>query len=290
MTQNGNNQITKALKLLLKPVVRFCLSHSLKVQEVSELLKHAFLEVAAEEIKRQGALPSTSKVAAISGLQRRDVAKLVTTPIVEPSNVNLITRIIGQWRYDKRFLDSTGSPMTLQTGSKQSQFAELVRTVNKDINPYTVLFELERLNYVEQTSEGLRLTVAIHQAVDDVEESLGILASDVGDLIQAVDENTFRRELVPNLHLRTEYDGIPPAKVPELRKWILHEGTRFHRKIAEYIAAFDQDLNPPADGVLRVPSEECVRVVIGSFSCSGVKAAIGAAFAEQKTAVGETSR
>ena len=258
------------MRRLIEPLIRFCLRHSFKFQDLLSVAKNTFVELAEEELSKTSAEVSVSRIAAITGLQRREVTRLLGSRAVRPSNENIIARVVAQWRHDERFNTSGGRPRVLQSGSKQSEFAELIKSVNKDLNPYTVLFELERLGYVEQTETGLRLKARLHSTAVDPETSLQLLAKDVSDLMQAVDQNIFRRDTVPNLHLRTEYDNIPADALPEIRAWLVREGTLFHERASSYLAGFDRDLKPE-----RLPAAEKSRVTLGSFSWTEIIEQLG---------------
>jgi hypothetical protein len=262
MAKESSKIVLNALAKLISPLVRICLRHSLKYQDFIEVLKRTFVEIAEEELKRQAIDANISKISAITGIQRREVSLIYNSKElkVEPSSV--LTRVISQWRNDPRFSLASGKPRVLAIGSKQSEFSDLVQSVSKDLNPYTILFELKRLSYVEKTEKGLKLIARFHSTVKNPEESLKGLSRDMRDLLEAVEENIFSGEGIRNLHLRTEYDGIPDENIEEIKKWLLSEGTLFHEKVSAYLSQFDQDFNPSVNKSNRN------RVVLGSFSWS----------------------
>ena len=276
-----------SLVLLFRPVVRFCLRHSLQIQDAIEAMKSAFLAVAQEELQRNGRVdqpnvPSVSRISAMTGMHRRDVSRLMRgNPPVRPSE-NLITRVIGQWRSNARFTAPSGGPRVLRVDSKQSEFAELVSSISKDLNPYTVLLELERLGYVQETKRGVKLIARSYIPAGDMERGVGLLSADAADLMWAVEENLLDRPQYPNLHLKTEFDNIAPEHIPKIRQWLLDEGSAFHERAFTFLSQFDRDANPQAvtsskgaSGKADNGSEdgaaacgERVRVAVGSFSCT----------------------
>ena len=246
MTISQRQIFLHALEGLLKPVARFCLRRSLKLQEFTETAKTVFLQVAAEEIEREGAPVSTSKLSVITGLHRRDVMRLFKKQETKlTSDTSIVSRVIGQWQNDSRF-SKAGKPRALKFEGKNSEFMELVRSVSKDLNPYTVLFELERIGAVSKDNDNdiVTLESKVYVPSGDIKESLSLLASDSADLVEAVEENIFKPQPMPNLHIKTQYDNICPEFIPEIRAWFLERGEIFHEEARKFLSKFDKDLNP----------------------------------------------
>lgn len=249
-----------ALRAMLRPIVRLCLRSSLGIQTLVETAKEVFVELAAEEINRSGERLTASRVSVITGLHRRDVQRLLEGSAPKETQGALVARVIGQWEQDLSFRTKGGAPKVLSTGTSDSEFHRLVETVSKDVNPGTVLRELERIGAVEQTDRGAKLVARAYNVGERVEEGMAILTSDVDDLVVAVEENLLGAVEVPNLHGRTEYDNISSDALPEIREWIFNEGSTFHRKVRDYLSRFDRDINPSVGG------KGGARVVFSTFS------------------------
>jgi len=253
--------LLEGLKQLLRPVARFCLNRSIKIQDGIEMLKHAFLEVAKEELEREGRLISNSRLSVMTGLHRRDVVRLLLDGIVVTENAPLLLRVIGQWQQDRRFTSKAGKPRPLSIEGKKSEFVDLVQSVSKDLNPYTVLFELERVGAVQRDDEMLELRADVYVPSGDVKESLGLLGRDIEDLVLAVEENVFRTPSIPHLHIKTQYDNIALPAIQELRQWCVEFGARIHAEVREKLSKYDKDLNP------RLADEDGGAVIaFGTFS------------------------
>ena len=170
-----------ALGKVLRPLIRFCLRRSIKIQDVVSVIKREFVSVAREELEAKQLEESVSKISVMTGLQRADVSRVVKQKEEDPAGkASVIGKVISQWRHDKRFTTKNGEPRELICKGKTSEFAQLVQSVSKYINPYTVFFELERLGYIEQphtsagripTDKGYRLYVNQTSESGDVEPS-----------------------------------------------------------------------------------------------------------------------
>ncbi len=204
----------------------------------------------------------------MTGLHRRDVERLRRANPEEHQFEDLVTRIVSLWQIDKRFRTSDGKPRVLEfgkpsVGKSSAAFSRLVQSVSKELSPATVLFELERTNIVKKTEAGVELLRQSYSPSERIEHGFVLLSRDLRDLLQAVHENLERSNDVPNLHARTLFDSIRTENLEKVRKWVLEEGHRFHKKVREYLAAHDQDITPKKgyEGGLST-------IAVTSFSCS----------------------
>jgi len=83
------------------------------------------------------------------------------------------------------------------------------KTVSRDINHRTVLFELERTGVVKRIGKKIKLTTSVYVPIGNLRDGFSLLSSDVRDLIAAGNENIFSKIGPLNLHSKTVYDNIP---------------------------------------------------------------------------------
>lgn len=244
------------LYLLLRPVMKFCLRHSLKLQEIIEACKITLLEVAAQELSASGKGITAGKLNIMTGVHRPDVQRLYKrSDHVKPLE-NIISRVVGQWQSDHRFTTPAGRrPRDLSISGKKSEFAKLVAAVSGDLNPYTVLFELERTGLIERKEDKVRLNSHVTVVSGNVETGFRLLSQDGDDLIRSVEENMLNPPSPRNLHGRTEYTSISVKYVDQIREWFLKEGAAFHARARKFLSRYDKDINrriSSADGEVRV--------------------------------------
>lgn len=251
------------LLMLARPVVRLCLRHGIKLGELLDVVKRAFVVEASRQLEQEGEGVSTSRISVMTGVHRTDVAQIRTEKSYAPRERHIASDVINQWRFDAKFCTKPGRPRPLSLDGKNSEFADLVKMVSHSISPYTVSFELERLGMVSRNREGkLVLRTRVFVPKGDPGSVLSMLAEDVDDLIVAVESNAFADETqtLPNHHLKTEYSNIPDEVLPEVREWCLREGSAFHERARNFLSKFDKDINPQQVG------SGVNRIVVGSFS------------------------
>ena len=129
-----------------------------------ELSRHAFAHAAARISRRPNGKINHSRVAALTGLSRADVKRLLQNadPVVPRSRSSRmpIERVLNGWRTDRRFVDKKGNPKTLQVSGPSKSFAYLTKLYGGDVPHRAILDELQRIGAVRTDGENVMLTMA----------------------------------------------------------------------------------------------------------------------------------
>lgn len=148
-----DEELLRAVELLLRPLARLFLEQGLVFGTVEELIKAAYVKVAAAEFGLDGQPPSDSRIAVLSGVHRKDVRRInaassggVRAAIAKPFASEVVTR----WISDRRYRDARGKPRVLPrtAAAGSASFDELVASVSTDVRPRVLLDELSRLGVV----------------------------------------------------------------------------------------------------------------------------------------------
>jgi hypothetical protein len=236
----------RVLEFVLGPLAALCLRFGLKLQDLIEAAKGALVHSAAERLASEGTLARTTALSLMTGVHRKDVDRIRRDAPPPQSTNNLLMKIMGLWQDHPDFRTKAGLPRVLSDSDDNDEFGALVRTISKEINPRSVLRELERISAVERTPRGLKLIDESFVPQGDWESGWKIAESDMTDFLRCVEQNVFEQHYPKHLHARTSYDNIDPAQLTEIRKWLLQEGLLFHQRVREYLSKFDRDANPYA--------------------------------------------
>src|SRR5579863_454829 len=169
-TETGNREsspsgppeaLVRAVKRLLRPLVRLLLSNGVQYPFLAEMLKSLFVEIATREFQVEGRTQTQSRVSLLTGVHRKDVKRLWSVRQEGdgmPAAVSLGVQIAGLWLSDPDFLDAQGHPLHLprlaSKGGAQS-FESLVGRVSKDIHSRSILDEWLRLGVAVVDDDGL---------------------------------------------------------------------------------------------------------------------------------------
>lgn len=257
----GQNIILQSLRLLMMPVARFCVRHSLRIQDMLEAAKVAIIRAAEEELRANAEPVNVSRLAAMTGIHRRDVIRIFQRGETLEDPQGTLVKIIGMWQQTPAYCGKSGRPRVLSYEGADAEFKRLVYRVSADLNPSTVLFELRRSGIVEYTRDGLKLIARAYVPSGDSLAGLNMLSEDTVDLMQCVVENVEHRHETPNLHVKTIYDSVLPEAEPKIREWMMREGSALHQKARNFISQFDYEINRRLKRC-----REPLRVALGSFS------------------------
>lgn len=251
MSTSPPQALTAAVVRLLRPLVRLLLRYGVSYGVFADLAKAVFIEVAAREFALPDRRQTLSRIAVLTGLTRKEVARLqgqgAVADTVAERHYNRAARVVAAWVRDGRYHTAGGAPAPLSLEGAGS-FSELVQRYSGDMPPRAVLDELLRVGAVtlDETHRaclGERAYVPRHSA----DAKLHILGSDVALLIATIDHN-----LSPGNELRFQrkvaYDNLPAEILPELRQLSRQKAQQLIEEMDHWLAPHDRDLNPTVQG------------------------------------------
>ena len=258
-----SSTLIDCLRMVLRPLVKFCLKNAIGLQEFLESAKVVFIDVAAEDMRRREEKVNISRLSVITGVHRKDAVRIYRERDIDDTSSRFTSRVINQWRKDLRFLDKSRRPRVLSFEGENSEFSKLVNLVSTDLHPGTILFDLERLGAIERTKTGLKLKVRAYVPRHNPKEGFRMLGADTQDLMEAVQENIFSdTEELPNYHAKVVYDNIDESDIPKVRKWLFDRASAFHQRALDHLAKYDLDVYP------NKKKKGGKRIVLGLFSRS----------------------
>lgn len=127
----------------------------------SRLGRQAFVRAAAGHARMQNGKVNHSKVAALTGLHRKEIRRILNRPpaCLEPDLPTRMPseRVVRGWLTDRRFLTPQGRPKSLVASGEVSSFERLVKEYGGDVSPRAVLEELLRSRMIRRTGKRLAL-------------------------------------------------------------------------------------------------------------------------------------
>jgi hypothetical protein len=155
MTDPLRKGLINAYRELMQPLVRILIRNNVSYGEFVEILKATFVEVAERDFCLIDRDASQSRVAILTGLTRKEVARqkaiLESGELIINTNLNRITRVLEGWHTDTRFTGPYGVPVELPfDGNNGINFSALVRGYSGDMAPRAMLDELLRIGVVQR--------------------------------------------------------------------------------------------------------------------------------------------
>ncbi|MBW6494787.1 MAG: hypothetical protein K0B16_09590 [Burkholderiaceae bacterium] len=230
--------LVRALRHILRPLVRLMLASGVTFPIVSELLKGVFVEVAERDFRLHGRAMTDSRINLISGVHRKDIRRLRESDLsvaeVVPETVSFGGRLVATWLTDGRFLDETGSARPLpkiRAADGGVCFADLVASRTTDIRQRVVLDEWLRLGIVSiDDQDRVVLNTAAFVPQPGLDEKFFFFAHNLHEHAAAATNNLLGAR-APQLERSLIYEGLTPASVEHLDKRARQLGTRMLKEL-----------------------------------------------------------
>ncbi len=164
MSQTVRDRIKSAFSLLIRPIIRLAIRNGIVYREFADICRNNYVQVAFDEYGVGGRNTNTSRIALITGINRKDIKK-IKDAIIDGSLENQaapdrISRVLTGWHQDPNYLDDQGQPLLLPIESEDSvSFHSLVAEYGGDIAPVTLIKEFKRSQVVEEDLETGRLRI-----------------------------------------------------------------------------------------------------------------------------------
>jgi len=256
MKQDAKHALLAAVLKLLQPLIRILLRNGIPFGTFADLAKHVYVKIAMEEFGLPNRKQTASRVSIITGLTRKEVSRIQGLSEIENEETieryNRAARVVSGWVRDSRFLDSTGQPAVLPVEGSGVSFSELVRHFSGDMPVRAVLDELDRVGVIDHLPDGrIRLLSRAYIPVTGEVDKLGILGTDVRDLICTIDNNITREADQRLLQRKVSYDNLPAEILPELRQLSAQKGQVLLEELDSWLSQHDRDNNPSVSGTGR---------------------------------------
>lgn len=137
------------------------LASGVGIDQLVSAAKQAYVKAAISEVFPLGSRVNISRLSVTTGLTRKEVSLLVDRitggkdHLIRQAKEQRAIRVLRGWCVDPRFRDERGHPARLPLRGSKTAFALLVKLYGGDVTPTSVLRELERMNVVTTTRDGL---------------------------------------------------------------------------------------------------------------------------------------
>jgi Family of unknown function (DUF6502) len=249
--------LSAATLQLLRPLVTILLRNNVSHRTFAELAKRVYVEVANAEFGIAGKKQTTSRIAILTGLTRKEVQRLLAQPPdtepVSAKEYHRASRVITGWVRDPDFGDGKGHPHPLRMEGKRVSFSTLVKRYSGDIPIRAMVDELLRVGAVKQLKDGqMCLLSRGHTPQKGPVEKLQVLGSDTADLIMTIDHNLYQKPTKPRFQRKVMYGNVPVEAAREFQTLAAAQGQKLLEAIDRWLAHRDRDVNPASKGTGRV--------------------------------------
>jgi hypothetical protein len=244
---NQKEQLGRSVMFLLRPLVRLLLRSGIGCSTFGEWAKHVYVEVAEHDFVLADRPQSTSRIAVLTGLHRKEVAAIRKSQTESPGAVALPTsnraeRVVQEWLRDPDYLTPGGEPRVIPIEGEKGSFNYLASVASGDIYPTTILYELERVGGVERRGDSeVALKTQGYVPTNEPAELIKMMGQAARDLLRTLDNNLDPDVEERRLQLSVAYDNLPPEILKEFRVLSHKETEKMLMKLNKWLAQHDRD-------------------------------------------------
>ncbi len=246
---------TSMMKKVLRPLVRLLLRNGVAYADFSAVARRVFVEVASEDFGLPGRKQSVSRVSVLTGVNRKEVKRLLEEPEEKESakkENNRAARVVSAWMRDSDFRTKAGKPKVLGWGDPQAEgsFEDLVKRYSGDMTARAILDELLRVGSVsiDENKSKVRLVSNGYVPAGSDEELLRLSGNSINDMLGTIDHNFSKEAEDTRLQLSVAYDDVPTSGVELFRKLSNEKSLELLSELDQFLATQDRSVNPSVKG------------------------------------------
>jgi len=249
--------IIHGISLLVRPIVRLALRNGVTYRQFSELSKKLYVDVAATDYGVSGRQTNASRIALMTGINRKDIKKLNDerengSANYDHGSPDRIARILSAWHTHPDYLSANGQPLELpiescpEEGAKS--FHTLVAQYGGDIAPITLIREFKRSGVIKECESGSLRVLKRHfipnpfsdpeRAPETIDPKPLLHASSIlNDHVTTIYHNLYRDQhaLPPRFERRVTSGNVDPDAIAEFESYIAAKGQELLEEIDDWL-------------------------------------------------------
>jgi len=256
----------------MAPIVGILLRNGVTYKELANLCKQIYVQVAAKEFGIRGRDTNLSRIAILSGIDRKEVARIKAElknndeSDLSQQGQDRMTRVLSGWHHDPEFLTDEGRPAPLSFEGTSNSFSQLVKRYGGDMPAITILKEFKRCDvvYLDQ-AEKLHALKRYYVPSQSDPGALLRAGSVINDLSSTLYFNLYKansaKQLPPHFERRATNAYMSPEKAEEFRQFVNREGQAFLEKIDNWLS---ENESTPSDQTNSKQSNT-IRLGVGTY-------------------------
>lgn len=240
--------VIKSCRYLLQPIVRFVLRQGVTVAEFEELVKDAYVQVARQDYGIDGRPTNNARVAMLTGLSRREVAKvrdrlLEGGLLADESQGNRISQILTGWHIDTEFTDEDGQPKVLPATGPKGSLPSLLKRYAGDLPHGAIRKEMQQRALIEEQSDGSFRVLKRDYVFSGLDpESVNQLGIALHDHAATLEHNLDKDRLTtPRFERMADNAFIKPSVYKAFHKLVEERGLSFLEEMDGWLSENEHD-------------------------------------------------
>lgn len=250
MTTILQDHVFAALRKILSPIIKILLRNGVSYKDFCSFSKNLFVAVAAAEFGLRGRPTNVSRIALLTGLDRKEVKRLkdllpqgLPTDTLPPSQ-HRITRLLSAWHVDQEFLTESGLPNILPMDGAEGSFTSLVKRYGGDVPLPAVLKELLRSGAVKALAQShFKVMQRYYFPAPTDPEAILRAGSVISELAETLVHNLYEcpdnDQKTPRFERRASNHLVDPKHQKAFKAFVDKEGQAFLERVDDWLSAHE---------------------------------------------------
>jgi len=269
MQSNTNNSLSQMATLILKPLIEVLIRNDFTHSKLTELVRQSYVEVAYEKCSVDNQKMTYSRVAALTGLCRKEVVRLKTKSNLEYQWDKMrsidAANIVNGWLCDEKFVDGNNLPMELQINGKSGSFESLVNKYSSGIPYKSLLTQLNKAGITSQFNANQVKLNQTHCASQQPElEKVRVMSVCASDLFSVGLEKDKASDNDIRFNWQLVYSGIEDDLAKQFHELGNDKAMALFKTLTEIMSVDKHESKPSLNG-------KGIRVGLGIYYFDGAK-------------------
>lgn len=153
--QDENTLLKRAIKQILKPLMRFLIHKQITLPALLELIKSAYVEVAEKEFSLDGKAPTDSRINLLTGVHRKDVKRLrdQEDEQIPSERLSVHSLMLATWMAESPYADNN-APQPLPVAGESSFESLADMYTRQNIRATSILENWLELGWVQKDEQN----------------------------------------------------------------------------------------------------------------------------------------
>jgi len=214
--QDNNSALLKAIKQILKPLIKFLIKKQIPLATLVEVTKSAYVEVAEKEFNVNGKPPTDSRINLLTGVHRKDVKRLRDQPSHNepPEHLSVHSLMLATWLAEPPY-SIADEPQSLPQTGKNSFESLADMYTRQNIRASSILQNWLEMGWVSKGDDNqVMLNVDALQENQLDEDQLYFFAQNLADHLSTSTNNLVNHK--KQLERAVFYNGLSKVSIAEL--------------------------------------------------------------------------
>lgn len=251
-----------ACRDLMEPIIGILLRNGVTHKDLALICKQLYVQVASEEFGIRGRDTNLSRVAMLTGIDRKEVARIKeslqdnTQSTESQQHQDRLTRLLSAWHQDPDFCTEQNQPLALSLEGETQSFALLARRYGGDFPASALLKELKRVGVVESIETDKVIATQRYFVPDQSDPAALLRAGSVlNDIGSSLYHNIYKAtpdKLTPRtttqsraqqalrFERRASNSQMPLESAAAFQEFVAQEGQAFLERIDAWLSSHEQ--------------------------------------------------